>query len=150
MKKSRQSLSFPKVDLMRPILILIICVFTLKQFPQKSLDDSILLNFPKFLLRDKYLELLQEENFYQTKEETEQNLGVKNETIELWNQANNQKGKFWLVQAATKIAFPNHSDPDYTDVCYEVTREMCDFCCLVDFEFCSRDIGIASQSPTGI
>jgi len=56
---------------MRPILILIICVFTLKQFPQKSLDDSILLNFPKFLLRDKYLELLQEENFYQTKEETE-------------------------------------------------------------------------------
>ena len=71
MKKNKQSLNPPKVDLMRPILILIICVFTLKQFPQKSLDDSILLNFPKFLLRDKYLELLQEENFYQTKEETE-------------------------------------------------------------------------------
>lgn len=37
---------------------------------------------------------------------------------------------------------PDHEDPDYTDVCYEITREMCDFCCLVDFEFCSRDIGI--------
>ena len=47
-----------------------------------------------------------------------------------------------LVQAATKIVTPDHDDPLYTDVCYEVTREMCDFCCLVDFEFCARDIGI--------
>merc|ERR1712046_307376 len=46
------------------------------------------------------------------------------------------------VNAATKIVTPDHEDPDYTDVCYEITREMCDFCCLVDFEFCARDIGI--------
>ena len=45
-------------------------------------------------------------------------------------------------QAITKIVTPDHEDPNYTDVCYEITREMCDFCCLVDFEFCSRDIGI--------
>ena len=36
----------------------------------------------------------------------------------------------------------NHTDPNYTDICYNVTREMCDYCCLVDFEFCARDIGI--------
>lgn len=46
------------------------------------------------------------------------------------------------VQGATYILTPNHTDPYYTDVCYEITREMCDFCCLRDFEFCSRDIGI--------
>ena len=46
------------------------------------------------------------------------------------------------MQGATKISTPDHTDPDYTDVCYEITREMCDFCCLVDFEFCTRDIGI--------
>ena len=49
---------------------------------------------------------------------------------------------FLYVQAATKIKIPDHEDPFYTDVCYEITREMCDFCCLVDFEFCARDIGI--------
>ena len=49
---------------------------------------------------------------------------------------------FLSVNAVTKITFPNHSDPYYTDVCYTITREICDFCCLVDFEFCSRDIGI--------
>ena len=37
---------------------------------------------------------------------------------------------------------PDHEDPEYTDVCYEITREVCDYCCLIDFEFCSRDIGI--------
>ena len=37
---------------------------------------------------------------------------------------------------------PNHTDPNYTDICYNITREMCDYCCLVDFEFCARDIGI--------
>ena len=47
-----------------------------------------------------------------------------------------------LVSAATKIVTPDHEDPTYTDACYELTREMCDFCCLVDFEFCARDIGI--------
>ena len=46
------------------------------------------------------------------------------------------------VIAATKITTPDHDDPMYTDVCYEATREMCDFCCLTDFEFCARDIGI--------
>ena len=50
--------------------------------------------------------------------------------------------KFLFVQAATKIVIPNHEDPFYTDICYEATREMCDYCCLVDFEFCARDIGI--------
>ena len=49
---------------------------------------------------------------------------------------------FLYVQAATKIVIPDHEDPFYTDVCYEITREMCDYCCLVDFEFCARDIGI--------
>ena len=46
------------------------------------------------------------------------------------------------MNGATKISTPNHTDPYYTDVCYEITREMCDFCCLIDFEFCTRDIGI--------
>ena len=46
------------------------------------------------------------------------------------------------VQAVTKIITPDHEDPDYVDICYAVTREMCDFCCLIDFEFCSRDICI--------
>ena len=62
--------------------------------------------------------------------------------LDQWSHHHNKKGRFWFVNAATKISTPNHSDPNYTDVCYEVTREMCDFCCLVDFEFCSRDIGI--------
>ena len=49
---------------------------------------------------------------------------------------------FYFANAATKIVNPNHTDPNYTDICYEITREVCDFCCLIDFEFCSRDIGI--------
>lgn len=65
-----------------------------------------------------------------------------NSTLYHWNKHNNKKGRYWYVNGATKIVTPNHSDPNYTDVCYEITREMCDFCCLVDFEFCSRDIGI--------
>ena len=65
-----------------------------------------------------------------------------NSTISQWSKHHNKKGRFWYVNGATKISTPNHSDPNYTDVCYEITREMCDFCCLVDFEFCSRDIGI--------
>ena len=51
---------------------------------------------------------------------------------------------FMFVQGATKIVTPNHTDPYYTDICYEITREMCDMCCLIDFEFCSRDIGICN------
>jgi len=48
----------------------------------------------------------------------------------------------YMVKSATYIITPDHSDPYYSDVCYSITREMCDFCCLRDFEFCSRDIGI--------
>ena len=50
--------------------------------------------------------------------------------------------QFFFANAVTKIVLPNHTDPNYTDVCYRITREVCDFCCLIDFEFCSRDIGI--------
>jgi len=49
---------------------------------------------------------------------------------------------YFSVNAETKIMVPNHTDPNYTDICYEITREVCDYCCLIDFEFCSRDIGI--------
>ena len=41
--------------------------------------------------------------------------------------------------AITKIALVDHNDPDYTDICLEITGEMCDYCCLIDFEWCSRD-----------
>ena len=34
----------------------------------------------------------------------------------------------------------DRSDPNYTDRCLEVTGELCDYCCLDDFEWCSRDI----------
>ena len=61
---------------------------------------------------------------------------------ELEEVASEETQNYLFVQAATKIIMPNHTDPDYTDVCYNITREMCDFCCLIDFEFCSRDIGI--------
>ena len=42
--------------------------------------------------------------------------------------------------AITKVALVDHSDPDYMDRCLEITGELCDYCCLVDFEWCSRDI----------
>lgn len=42
----------------------------------------------------------------------------------------------------TKVVNPDHEDPFYSDICYTITREVCDFCCLIDFEFCTRDIGI--------
>ena len=47
-----------------------------------------------------------------------------------------------LVQsgAITKVKLVDHDDPDYTDRCLEITGELCDYCCLVDFEWCSRDI----------
>lgn len=51
-------------------------------------------------------------------------------------------GPFLFVNAVTKIVLSNHTDPYYSDICYVMTREVCDFCCLVDFEFCTRDIGI--------
>merc|ERR1712060_971343 len=44
------------------------------------------------------------------------------------------------VQAIVKVALVDHSDPDYTDRCLEITGELCDYCCLIDFEWCSRDI----------
>ena len=53
-----------------------------------------------------------------------------------------ENGPFLFVNGATKIILPNHTDPNYSDVCYTITREMCDFCCMIDFEYCSRDIGI--------
>ena len=34
----------------------------------------------------------------------------------------------------------DHDDPNYTDRCLEITGELCDYCCLIDFEWCSRDI----------
>ena len=42
--------------------------------------------------------------------------------------------------AITKVSLVDHDDPNYTDKCLEVTGELCDYCCLIDFEWCSRDI----------
>ena len=58
------------------------------------------------------------------------------------NSDSSDTGPFLFVNGATKIVLPNHTDPNYSDVCYTITREMCDFCCMIDFEYCSRDIGI--------
>ena len=44
------------------------------------------------------------------------------------------------VKAITKVSLVDHDDPNYTDKCLEITGELCDYCCLVDFEWCSRDI----------
>ena len=44
------------------------------------------------------------------------------------------------VLAITKVSLVDHSDPNYTDRCLEITGELCDYCCMVDFEWCSRDI----------
>ena len=44
-----------------------------------------------------------------------------------------------LVKAITKVQLVDHSDPNYTDKCLEITGELCDYCCLIDFEWCSRD-----------
>ena len=33
----------------------------------------------------------------------------------------------------------DHDDPNYMDRCLEITGELCDYCCLEDFEWCSRD-----------
>ena len=44
------------------------------------------------------------------------------------------------VLAITKVSLVDHNDPDYTDKCLEITGELCDYCCMVDFEWCSRDI----------
>lgn len=38
------------------------------------------------------------------------------------------------------MSLVDHEDPNYTDKCLEITGELCDYCCLVDFEWCSRDI----------
>ena len=44
------------------------------------------------------------------------------------------------VFAITKVSLVNHTDPFYMDRCLEITGELCDYCCLDDFEWCSRDI----------
>ena len=44
------------------------------------------------------------------------------------------------VLAITKVSLVEADNPDYTDRCLEITGELCDYCCLVDFEWCSRDI----------
>ena len=44
------------------------------------------------------------------------------------------------VLAITKVSLVDRTDPDYTDRCLEITGELCDYCCMVDFEWCSRDI----------
>ena len=43
-------------------------------------------------------------------------------------------------KAITKVSLVDHDDPNYFDRCLEITGELCDYCCLVDFEWCSRDI----------
>ena len=43
-------------------------------------------------------------------------------------------------QAIVKVSLVDHNDPNYTDRCLQVTGELCDYCCLEDFEWCSRDI----------
>ena len=68
---------------------------------------------------------------------------LKEDQTENYNQTYTSE-PFLFVQGATKITSPNHTDPYYSDVCYTITREMCDMCCLIDFEFCSRDIGICN------
>ena len=42
--------------------------------------------------------------------------------------------------AITKVSLVDHDDPNYMDRCLEITGELCDYCCMVDFEWCSRDI----------
>ena len=42
--------------------------------------------------------------------------------------------------AITKVSLVDHDDPNYTDRCLEITGELCDYCCMTDFEWCSRDI----------
>ena len=44
------------------------------------------------------------------------------------------------VNGITKVSLVDHDDPNYMDRCLEITGELCDYCCLVDFEWCSRDI----------
>ena len=44
-----------------------------------------------------------------------------------------------MVEAITKVTLVDHSDPNYTDICLQITGELCDYCCLDDFEWCSRD-----------
>ena len=47
---------------------------------------------------------------------------------------------FNIAHGITKVSLVDHDDPDYTDKCLEITGELCDYCCLTDFEWCSRDI----------
>ena len=44
------------------------------------------------------------------------------------------------AHAITKVSLVELDNPDYTDACLEITGELCDYCCMVDFEWCSRDI----------
>ena len=45
-----------------------------------------------------------------------------------------------VASGITKVSLVDRSDPNYTDRCLEVTGELCDYCCMDDFEWCSRDI----------
>ena len=45
-----------------------------------------------------------------------------------------------VVYGITKVSLVDHNDPNYTDRCLQITGELCDYCCLEDFEWCSRDI----------
>ena len=38
-----------------------------------------------------------------------------------------------------KKTMVNHTDPYYMDTCLEKTGELCEYCCLDDFEWCSQD-----------
>ena len=49
-------------------------------------------------------------------------------------------GLIQSTYAITKVSLVDHSDPNYMDRCLEITGELCDYCCMVDFEWCSRDI----------
>ena len=44
------------------------------------------------------------------------------------------------VMGITKVSLVDHDDPNYTDKCLEITGELCSYCCLIDFEWCSQDI----------
>ena len=46
------------------------------------------------------------------------------------------------IVAVTKISMVNRTDPMYWDQCLEKTGELCDYCCLSDFDWCARDISI--------
>lgn len=42
-----------------------------------------------------------------------------------------------MVQADIPLSVVDHEDPNYWDVCLEVTGVLCEFCCLTDQAACS-------------